>query len=141
MTVHGSDKDSFIKIEKRASEYPVYRVSASLRGHTVRNSHIVLEHPERFLAALQEFERARSGRAELIGSEDFKLTVEPDGVMGHAWMKFFVAKGIHEFSGQTGRSRSGRISIEGSFALSGGFVSQFVRDFENLLSESTHSKD
>jgi hypothetical protein len=135
MTVHGSDKDNFIKIEPRGLEYPVYRVSASLRGHTVRNSGIVLVHPHKFLTALQEFERLRSGMVTLRGSEDFRLTIEPDGVRGHAWLSFFLAREIYQFSGQTGRSSSGRISIEGSFALSGDFISQFVRNFATLLAK------
>ena len=129
MTVHGSDKDNFIKIEPRGLEYPVYRVSASLRGHTVRNSGIVLVHPHKFLTALQEFERLRSGMVTLRGSEDFRLTIEPDGVRGHAWLSFFSpgkftssadkldARAVDEFPSKAAL-RYQEISFRNSFATS-----------------------
>jgi hypothetical protein len=139
ITIQSTDTEALIRIERHDSEQFVdYAVTASLRGESVANSSVVLLHPQEFVHALRQFEITRSGTATLTGSEDFSLTVEPDGKMGHAWIDFHLARRLYAFSHQSGRGRTGQISLSGSFPVSGEFVRQLVQDFAELLKDEIH---
>jgi hypothetical protein len=140
ITIQSTDAEALIRIERQDSEQFVdYAVTASLRGESVTNKSVFLLHPQEFVRALRQFETTRSGTANLSGSEDFSLTVEPDGGMGHAWVSFHLARRLYAFSHQSGRGRTGQISLSGSFPVSGEFVRQLAQDFAELLRDETHA--
>ncbi len=136
ITIQSTDKNASIYIERRDFEqFTDYVVTAMFRGERVTNEGVFFTSPETFLRALEMFERSRVGSAMLDGTEDCTLTIEADGQMGHAWLTFQVVRVLHAFSPQTGRSRSGRIALSGSFPVSGEFIGQMVHDFAELFRE------
>jgi len=134
ITIHSTDRDDSVQIERQETEQFVdYVVTALFRGERVTCNGIVFTDTSAFVQALELFERTRSGSAVLEGSEDCRLTVEADGRMGHAWLRFQVARTLYAFSPQTGGSRLGQITLRGSFAISGEFITQIVHDFAKLF--------
>jgi hypothetical protein len=92
-----------------------------------------------FVRALRAFEQNREGSVRLDGTEDCWLVVEADGKMGHAWLTIQVARMLYSVSPETGRSKSGRISLSGSFPIPGEMIAQTVRDFAELFAEHAHT--
>jgi len=136
LTILSTDKNASIQIERREFEQFVnYAVTASFHGERVTNEGVVFTHTSAFVRSLEVFERSRAGAPLLDGTEDCKLTIEADGQMGHAWLTFQVSRTLHAFSAQTGRGRSGRITLSGSFSVSGEFIGQLVFDFRELFGE------
>lgn len=136
LTIQSIAKNASIQIERREFEQFVnYAVTASFHGERVANEGVVFTHTSAFVKSLEVFERSRTGSALLEGTEECKLTIEADGQMGHAWLTFQVARTLHAFSAQTGRGRSGRIVLSGSFPVSGDFIGQLVHDFTELFGE------
>src|SRR5262245_2140819 len=108
-------------------------MTASLDGQVVSNGEVYFTNTAEFERALAAFERTREGVAFLDGTEGCRIAIEPDGRAGHAWLDLQVARTLASSSPQTGRTRSGRITVAGGFAVAGDLVGQMVRDFARLF--------
>jgi hypothetical protein len=118
-----------------------YIVTAVYRGERLTSKGVIFMAPATFVGALEVFERTRTGSAILEGSDHCRLVLEADGRMGHAWLTFHVARTLYAFSPQTGRSRSGEITLRGSFAVSGEFIRQIAHDFAELFREERRTNE
>ena len=112
------------------SEYS-YEVSACLGGRSVTNDSLTFLDVENFLIEVEEFERKRSGMAELKGTYDFRLAIAPHGRAGAAWVGFYLAEFLFVANGQYGRH-----ALEGGLVIDGEWVGQAVRELTELLRSS-----
>ena len=134
IVIQSTDKNASINIERREYEqFTNYAITGSFDSERVANEGVVFTGTAAFLQALEAFDRSRAGSAILEGTEDCQLKIEADGKSGHAWLTFVVARTIYASSPQTGRSKSGRIVLSGSFPVAGEFIGQLVRDFSQLF--------
>ena len=140
ITIQSAEKNASVEIKRRDFEqFTNYVFTASFRGERVRNESVVFTGMADFVRALRAFEQNREGSVRLDGTEDCWLVVEADGKMGHAWLTIQVARMLYSVSPQTGRSKSGRIILSGSFPISGEMIAQTVRDFAELFAEHAHT--
>ena len=134
MTIYSAGKKEWLQFERRDYEqFSEYSVTARLDGEQLTNDEVCIGDIGQFLRDLSLFEARRAGSARLSGSEDFSVTIEPDGHKGHAWLTFSLSKSLRAHSHQSGQIRDGEASIRGSFPVSGEFIAQMLHDFTELL--------
>jgi hypothetical protein len=131
IVISGPQPDEWIRFTPMAEiSASSFAVSARMGGRTASTDLSVLG-TDRFLAALMEFERTRSGEAILEGTYEFRLVVRPFGKKGAAWIGFHLADWLW-LEDHT----HGRHVLEAGFPLAGELIGQMVRDFTSLLTPS-----
>jgi hypothetical protein len=134
MIIRSTEAEDWLQFERHDYDrFTEYAVTACLDGEQLTNDEVCIGDIDQFLRDLALFETRRSGKASLSGTDDFSITVEPDGHSGHAWVTFALSKRLRAHSHQSGRLRDGVASIRGSFTVHGEFIAQMLRDFTELF--------
>lgn len=134
VTIYSTDKQDWLRFQRRNYEqFTEYSVTAHLSGEQLTNDEVCIGRIDEFLHDLSLFEARRTGTASLSGTEDFSVTVTPDGHSGHAWITFVLSKRLRTHSHQSGRLADGVASIRGSFPVPGEFITQMFHDFTQLF--------
>lgn len=129
VTISGTETADFLRlVPKREISNQSYEVTASVGGREVTNGSVAVLGVPTFLNALTTFADTRSGQAVLEGSYDFRLTVEPHGRTGAAWVGFVVAEFIW-----LGNRTHGRHLLDGGLVVDGENVGRVVRELSALL--------
>ncbi len=134
MLISSFDRESFIQLDPCGQEgLPVVEVTACVSTEVVCNERVVLVRLSQTLRELEAFERSWSGGVALQGSEEFLLTLGPDGGNGDLWISLRVTRVLTTHSPRTGRAHSGKHLLEGGFSVPGSRVTSLFRDLRSMI--------
>lgn len=134
MFIASYDRESFLELTASAEDgLPHVEVIACVDGEVVCNPSVVLVRASQSLRDLDSFLRSWQGTATLEGSEDFNLTLQPDGKAGDLWVGLRVSRVVYSRSPRTGKLRSGRHLLEGGFSIAGDRTTEMLHEMQRLL--------
>ena len=134
MFIASYDRESFLEVTANAEEgLPHIEVIACVDGEVVCNPSIVLVRTSQALRDLDALLRNWDRPMTLEGSEDFSLTLQPDGKAGDLWVGLRVSRIVYSRSPRTGKLRSGRHLLEGGFSVPGERTTEMLHEMQRLL--------
>jgi hypothetical protein len=133
MLVTSDNRDCTLEMFRTPNDQYHCTVRLTLGRHSLENDYIYLDNAVAFILSLRDRGKSRTGKAVLSGSEDFEISFGADGGSGAIAINAALTRNFPASSSRTGHTRMGKASLQGTFTVSGEFVPEMVREFEELL--------